>query len=267
MPTTETQNTTNGILLTLDRGIRLLEEVARSDGRATAKILSGTLGINLGTTYQLLRTLQTNGYLNRLAGGRYQLGARIGFLIDHYEIQTAPPQAFLDTLHDLRQATDETVYVSLAQGTDITIVASLEGTQQIRVGKSTVGYSAHPHARASAKAFLAFCAEDDLELYLPEGELEAMTANTITDRRALSAELAKIRKSGVALDNEEFNLGIACIGTAILNEEGKPVGAYAASLPIGRFKTQQKSVTAELIRASEAASAAMGYEGSYPPVR
>ena len=267
MSTTETQNTSSGILLTLDRGIRLLEEVARSDGRSTAKILSTSLGINLGTTYQLLRTLQTNGYLNRLAGGRYQLGARIGFLIDHHEIQTAPPQAFLDNLHELRQTTDETVYVSLVQGTDITIVASLEGTQQIRVGKSTVGYSDHPHARASAKAFLAFCDEDDLDLYLSEGELEALTVNTITDRSALAAELTTIRKSGIAYDHEEFNLGIACVGTAILNKDGKPVGAYAASLPIGRFSLQKESVTAELIKASEAASAAMGYEGTYPPDR
>ena len=85
MARTESEN--SGLLLTLDRGIRVLEEIAHSDGRATAKTLSASLEINLGTTYQLLRTLQANGYVNRRAGGRYQLGARIGFLIDHYKRQ------------------------------------------------------------------------------------------------------------------------------------------------------------------------------------
>ncbi|MDH3249292.1 MAG: IclR family transcriptional regulator [Acidimicrobiia bacterium] len=263
MARTESEN--SGLLLTLDRGIRVLEEIAHSDGRATAKTLSASLEINLGTTYQLLRTLQANGYVNRRAGGRYQLGARIGFLIDHYKLQTAPPQSILDTLHDLREATEETVYVSLAQGTDITIVASLEGTQRIRVGKSSVGYSAHPHARASGKAFLAFCDAQDLPLYLPEGDLERMTPNTITDRDELSSELAKIRAEGVAYDREEFDEGIACIGTVILGDDGKPVGAYAASLPHGRFQTQHESVTVELLKAAETASRSIGYVGPYPP--
>src|SRR5262245_51058231 len=80
----------SGLLLTLDRGIQVLEQIARGQGRATAKSLTADLGINLGTCYQLLRTLQAHGYVHRLHGGRYGLGTRIGFLADHYSSSVAP---------------------------------------------------------------------------------------------------------------------------------------------------------------------------------
>ena len=253
-----------GLLLTLDRGIKVLEEIAKSDGRATAKDLSRSLGINLGTIYQLLRTLQANGYVNRLAGGRYKLGTRVGFLIDHYELDTALPQTLLDTLHDLHEVTEETVYVSLAQGAQITILAALEGTQRLRVGKSTVGYSAHPHARASGKAFLAFCDPEELDMYLPDRILAELTQNTITDWDAFLDELADVRRRGVAYDREEFEEGIACIGATVIDEDGRVVGAYAASIPSARFLANEVRTASALVKSAEAASRSLGYKGPYP---
>jgi DNA-binding IclR family transcriptional regulator len=255
---------TSGLLLTLNRGIRVLEEIARSDGLATAKVLGTSLGINLGTVYQLIRTLQSNGYVNRLPGGRYQLGPRIGFLLDHYDFQTAPPQAVMDSLHELHIATEETVYASLVQGSEISIVASREGMRRLRVGNAVVGFSAYPHARASGKAFLAYCEPEDIDYYFDDRQLERLTENTITDWDALLSELDKVREAGVAYDLEEFDEGIACLGAVILGPGGDPVGSYSAALPTARFDRRRESVAAATIKAAERASQALGYVGSYP---
>jgi IclR family acetate operon transcriptional repressor len=260
-----TTDASSGILLTLDRGIRVLEHIAQSEGRATAKEVSGSLGINPGTTYQLLRTLQTNGYVNRGAGGRYELGMRVGYLVDQYTSRAAPPQALLDILQDLHTATDETVYVSMVSGPDIKIVASLEGTQRLRVGKSNVGYFAHPHARASGKAFLAFCDQDKLETYLPNRKLPARTENTITDWDQLMEDLEAIRLRGVAYERGEFDSEVACMGSVIVDVDGTPVGAYAVSLPAARFLAQKNAMATELLRVGDAASRWLGYKGDYPP--
>jgi IclR family acetate operon transcriptional repressor len=254
----------SGILLTLDRGIRVLEHIAQSEGRATAKEVSRSLGINPGTTYQLLRTLQANGYVNRGAGGRYELGMRVGYLLDQYTARAAPPQALLEFLEDVHSATDETVYMSMVSGSEIKIVASLEGTQRLRVGKSNVGYSAHPHARASGKAFLAYCDRDKLETYLPNRELPALTQNTITDWDQLLTELEAVRLRGVAHERGEFEPEVACIASVIIDEEGNPIGAYAASLPSARFLAQKNAMATELLRVGEAASRWLGYKGEYP---
>jgi IclR family acetate operon transcriptional repressor len=260
-----TGSESSGVLLTLDRGIKVLEEIARGDGLATAKSLGSSLNINLGTMYQLIRTLQGNGYIHRLPGGRYHLGPRIGFLIDHYEVQTALPQTILDHLHELQRATDETVYASLAQGSTIAIVAAKEGTQRVRVGKSTIGYSAFPHARASGKVFLAFVEPDDLDDYFEDRNLERLTENTITDWGQLLTEFKVIRGRGLSFDREEFDKGISCIAAVVLGSGGEPFGAYAASLPVGRFESDRDSVAVALLKAAEAASRDLGYQGDYPP--
>lgn len=254
-----------GLLLTLDRGIRVLEDVAASHGGATAKSLSSSVGINLGTCYQLLRTLQANGYVHRLPGGRYGLGSRVEFLADHYEVEGEPPAEFINVLHELHQALQETVYVSLRRGRKIEVVGVLEGTKALRVGNLTVGYGDHPHARASVKAFLASADRGVVEEFFQGRTMEALTPNTITNWDQLIAEMDVTRSRGYAIDNEEFVLGVSCIGAVIVDGAGKPFGAYGTSFPSTRLEVDGESISELVMSAGEKASRAMGYEGPYPP--
>jgi IclR family acetate operon transcriptional repressor len=260
-----TRPTTSGTLLTLERGIRVLEEIARGNGLGTARSIGSSLGINQGTVYQILRTLQNSGYVHRLPGGRYQLGARIAYLVDGYQIQAAPPQVIIDHLHALHLATDETVYASLALGSSIAIVASHESTKRLRVGCLDVGFADNPHSTASGKAFLAFCDESELDLYFENRKLPAVTVNTITEWSALQLEFERIRTTGLSFDREESDLGIAGLGTVIIGSHGEPVGAFGAVMPIARFEQARESVSAAMLKAGEGASRALRYHGVYPP--
>ena len=260
-----TRSAPSGTLLTLDRGIRVLEEIARGNGLGTARSIGATLGINQGTIYQILRTLQNSGYVHRLPGGRYQLGARIAYLVDGYQIQAAPPQVIVDHLLALHLATDETVYAALALGSTIAIVASHESTKRLRVGSFDVGFAENPHATASGKAFLAFCEDSEVETYFDARQLEALTGNTITDWDDLHREFERIRVDGIAFDREESEVGIISIGTVIIGSHGEPVGAYAAAMPIARFGETSGPVSAALLKAGDDASRALRYRGAYPP--
>lgn len=260
-----TRSAPSGTLLTLDRGIRVLEEIARGNGLGTARSIGATLGINQGTIYQILRTLQNSGYVHRLPGGRYQLGARIAYLVDGYQVQAAPPQVIIDHLLALHIATDETVYAALALGSTIAIVASHESTKRLRVGSFDVGFADNPHSSASGKAFLAFCDEAEVDNYFEDRHLEAVTVETITDWDTFHEELELIRVTGVAFDREESDVGIAGIGTVIIGSHGEPVGAYGAAMPIARFDEARESVSAALLKAGDDASRALRYSGEYPP--
>jgi IclR family transcriptional regulator, acetate operon repressor len=263
MPSTRSGST--GTLLTLDRGIRVLEEIARGNGLGTARSIGATLGINQGTIYQILRTLQDTGYVHRQPGGRYQLGARIAYLVDGYQIQAAPPQVIIDHLHTLHHATDETVYAALALGSAISIVASHESTKRLRVGNFDGGYSAAPHATAAGKAFLAFCEVSELDDYFDDHQLERVSENTITDWDDLLHELSKARARGVAFDREESDIGISGIGAVIIGSRGEPVGAYATAMPVARFDDAVESVSTAMLKVGDDASRALGYRGEYPP--
>jgi DNA-binding IclR family transcriptional regulator len=265
-PSTANSPSTSGLLLTLNRGIQVLEEVANQQGRATAKALAGTLDINLGTCYQLLRTLQANGYVHRLPGGRYGLGSRVGFLADHYQATTAPPPELIDILHELLAAVEETVYVSIRRGRRVEVAAVLEGTRALRVGNLNVGYGEHPHIRASVKAFLAHSRSDTVNELLDDVTFEARTPKTITDRARLDAELHATRLRGYGVDDEEFTEGVSCIGTVILDGSGEPMGSYATSFPAGRLATDGEAIAKHVMAAAEKASRALSYTGPYPPL-
>jgi IclR family transcriptional regulator, acetate operon repressor len=255
----------SGLLLTLNRGIQVLEAVANEQGRATAKSLAAGLDINLGTCYQLLRTLQANGYIHRLPGGRYGLGSRVGYLADQYQATSAPPPELIEILHELHQAVEETVYVSLRRGRKIEIASVLEGIKPLRVGNLTVGFGGHPHIRASAKAFLAFASPETVDEILDDAPFEKRTERTLTDRSALDRELEATRLRGYGIDDEEFTEGVSCIGAAILDASGEPIGSYGSSFPASSLPTAGESMAKLVIHAAEKASRALGYDGPYPP--
>ncbi len=243
----------------------MLEEIARGNGLGTARSIGTSLGINQGTVYQILRTLQFSGYVHRLVGGHYQLGPRVAYLVDGYQIQAAPPQVIIDHLHALHMATDETVYASLALGSTIAIVASHESTKRLRVGSFEVGFAEHPHSTASGKAFLAFCDNGDLKAYLADRELAQRTEQTIIDWDDLMSEFEQVRTSGIAFDREESEVGIAGIGAVIIGSHGEPVGSFGAAMPVARFDESKGSVAAALLKAGDDASRALRFHGEYPP--
>jgi IclR family transcriptional regulator, acetate operon repressor len=264
-PAKEPSDRPSGLLLTLNRGIQVLERVATERGRATAKTLVADLEINLGTCYQILRTLQHAGYVHRLPGGRYVLGSRVGYLSDRYDSAVSPSPELLDILHDLHHALGETVYITLRRNSDLPIVGLLEGTNMLRVGSLTVGYSGHPHIRASAKAYLAHVPPASLDDFFETRTFEALTPHTITSWDALLDELDATRRRGYGIDREEYTAGVSCIGAVILDADGQPHGAYGTSLPASRFAEEETAIAGHVVQAGERASRTLGFEGTYPP--
>jgi len=255
----------DGTLLTLDRGIRVLEEVAQLEGSATARILSANLGINIGTCYQILRTLVVNGYVARQPGSTYGLGPRLAYLLDHFHTVNAPPAELLTVLRDLHARLGESVYVSMRSGNRLQIASYLEGTKAVRVSPLNVGYTDHLHARASGKAFLAYTAPEDLELYLDKDHLEPVTDHTIIDWGELLTDLDATRARGYALDLEEFNDGVACLSAPLIGPDGAALGAFAVSMPASALEQRRHEVATVVIDAGRRGSKALGYHGVYPP--
>jgi len=252
----------SGLLLTLDRGIQVLEQIARGRGRSTAKSLTADLRINLGTCYQLLRTLQSHGYVHRLPGGHYGLGPRVGFLVDHYGNSVAPPPELTEMLHEVHRALRETVVLTVRRGRDLPVVGVLEGTKPLRVGNVSVGYSGHPHARATAKVFLAFAESRTRDEFFDSKQFEQLTANTTTTWKGVLDDLEATRRRGYGLDREEFADGVVSVGSVILDEDGRPYGAFGVSFSAA---LDVESMVGDVVTAGERASRFMGYRDAYPP--
>lgn len=253
-----------GTLLTLRRGIQLLEAVAAAKGQATARSLADELGVKVGTCYQLIRTLHDQGYLARLPQGRYRLGPRVRFLVEHFTADTQPPADLTRGLEELHAALGETCYLAMWQHEVITLVAALEGTRALRVGTVDVGYSEGAHARASCKVLLAYASEDRVREYFRQHTLDAYTPHTITSVDALLEELAVTRARGFGIDREEVDLDVANVAAAIFDQAGNPIAAYSVGLAAASLDDRLESVLEPQFWAAEAASRKMGYTGPYP---
>lgn len=254
-----------GLLLTLDRGLRVLNFIADKAGQATARTLSEALQINLSTCYQILRTLQARHYAERLPGGRYCLGPRVFDLADQRSLTSAPPPDLLNALRDLHRTVGESVYLTLRRGTTVPLVAFFEGTGALRVRPLAIGYSDHLHARASGKCFLAFTDPVLRENYISRDSLVPLTSATITDWRTLTVEFGIIRSQGYAVEDQEFSEGVACIGVVLLSASGAACGAIGLALPAASLERRRDQVVAAALETGKVASSVLGYEGPYPP--
>src|SRR5258707_13783208 len=107
---------------------------------------------------------------------------------------------------------------------------------------------------------------------LPEGEvngivrrwgLERVTKNTITSAAKLKAELRAVRSRGYAIDDEEKEEGLRCVGAAVSSHNGKLAAAMSISGPAFRIsKERVPEIGRALMEAAGKLSAELGYEGA-----
>ena len=88
--------------------------------------------------------------------------------------------------------------------------------------------------------------EHELHAILGDEPLPASTPHTLTTFAALHEDLERIRHRGFATDDEEHELGVACVATPILDAAGTPLAAISVSGPTPRM--QDTAALAALLR-------------------
>jgi IclR family acetate operon transcriptional repressor len=225
----------------VSRAARLLLFVAEGMDGQTAKGCADALDLPLATTHHLLTTLVAERLLAKDAKRRYHLGTKVGALADAFERQMLPPEYLLEPLRHLANTTAETAHLCAWRHGEPVALASVEGSQAVRVSAVHTGLEGGANARASGKLLLALVSEATRETYLARHPLERFTARTIVDREELEQELAEIRERGYAIDDEEFTPGVACVAAPISIGEAV-IGTYSVSVPLARFRERRQSM-------------------------
>ncbi|MCL4533361.1 MAG: IclR family transcriptional regulator C-terminal domain-containing protein, partial [Deltaproteobacteria bacterium] len=90
----------------------------------------------------------------------------------------------------------------------------------------------------------------------------SFTKNTITDKEKLFKELEKVKVQGYAIDNEELDEGIICIGAPLRDYTTHIIGGISISAPVIRTTPEKlKNMFIPLtIEASNKISEKLGYE-------
>ena len=245
------------------RVLAVLEQLSRQRTMGLDDI-SKEIKLAKPTVYRFLLTLQELGYVRRVDGERwaitmkqFNIGSRA---LDHLDLQSmARPIA-----DELSEHFGETVHMGVLEGNSAVYVLKVESRYTIRM-YSRVGRRIPLYCTAIGKALLAFSTQPDRDLALKGVRLLAYTPKTLTTHSALEAELARVREQGFAMDDEEHELGIHCIGAPVFDHTGAVVAALSVSWPAFRYQPEEEHDKIEAIQQAAARiSALLGYESEQP---
>lgn len=119
-----------------------------------------------------------------------------------------------------------------------------------------IGGRAPLHLTSVGKLFLAHDDPQRVRSYASRTGLAGHTRNSITDLSTLERELARVRQTEMARDNEELELGVRCMAAAIHDDQGRLVAGLSISAPADRLE----ETWAERLRETAGAiSAALGH--------
>lgn len=221
----------------VERAARILLYVAENP-RCQAAEIGAQFDLSGPTAHHLLSTLVQEGLLRKDSARRYELGATSERIAESAARQLRPPAELRSALAELARRTGESCYLTAWRGDLIRVVAVVEGEHAVRVSGLVVGYSENIHARVGARVMLAHADPELRDWALAGYEYTAVTPNTLRDRAELDAELERIRSSGVALDREQLQVGVASISAPVL-VDGRVVAALSLTAPIGRFQQHE----------------------------
>ncbi len=249
-----------GGIQSLERAFGLLEEIARNREGITLAELSKRSGLHNSTTFHLLKTMMSVGYVTQARDSkRYRIGRQLFTLaaaaIDEVElVNFAKP-----ILEELTSATTESSFFAVWSGTEATIIAHTHGSGVFQLA-DRAGVVRPAHSTALGKVLLAALSAEHLARYLHGRELRAFTPRTIVEPARLLAELDEVRHSGIAFDDGEFDAELRCAAVPVRDFTSNIVGALGISGPIWRLAIHAlHAKTAQLRVAADKLSAELGF--------
>jgi IclR family acetate operon transcriptional repressor len=237
------------LLGSLRKGLEVLDCFARQPSWSLAE-LAGALGQTKPTVFRILHTLEQAGYVQRdQATARYAPGRRLSTLGAAAVRQEQLRWQSLAPLQDLARETGETVHIGILYDGEAICVQAVDGTRLVRM-HAFAGKRTPAHASALGKTLLAYLPDADLDTFLAGRRLARFTPNTLCTPAALRGALHAIRARGFALDDEEIEIGLRCIGAPITDHAGRPCAALAVSAPAARMDAARIEELVPLVKAT-----------------
>jgi DNA-binding IclR family transcriptional regulator len=230
----------------LDRGLRLLTLIAASPRPLSRSEAARLAGLNPSTSFRLLATLEAHGLIERAAGGGYLRGVAT-LLLAAGGIEESIRRHARPLLEALRDATGESAVVSAVGAASFAPIEQVDGVHSLSV--RWTGRSYPLHCSSPGKLVLAALGEAQLAAFLAR-PLEACTPHTLTEPRAIRAELDDVRASGIAVSIGDHELGVNGISAAARDDAGRPVAIVSVTGPDVRLTAPRLDAIAPLVRSS-----------------
>jgi DNA-binding IclR family transcriptional regulator len=230
------KNTTNSIQV-IERLAKLLDAIGSHKDSASLKMLSAETGLHPSTAFRILASLAEQGFVERTSRGNYQLGIKLMQLGNLVNFSLDIRKVALPLMEALRDHLGETVNLTMREGDEVVYIERTLAKRMIRV-EQVIGSRAPLHVTAVGKLMLGDLGDAACRSYAKRSKLPAYTVNTHTKIASLLKECILSAQQGYALDNEEAELGVGCIGTLVRDVSGRVVAGLSVSAPIERRRDE-----------------------------
>ena len=204
----------------LKRGLRIIEVIATMGSSMTLAEIARKTGLPRSTAHHLLQALVEFGYLVQNDGARtYALAPKLFQLTGRTWSKEQLAEIVIPFLDELSHRTGEGTSLAVLRDGVVTVIAKREPAGPVRVVQE-VGAKRPIYCTAVGKALAAWLPELELEGIIRRTVFERLTPNTLPSPAAFRRELARIRTSGFAVDNEEHINGIRCIAAPVRDHSG-----------------------------------------------
>lgn len=221
------QNETASIQV-LDRAAAVLELVSEQ-GSMSLKDIYTAMGVNKASIMRIANGLVSTGYLDKDSRGNYsltfktyELGIRAVRRVDYITF-------IRETLDHLADELGVIAQFSVREHNELLCIESFDPTHSNFSVYTRVGQRSQLYSTSAGKAILSTYTDEQIQTFWGEMNVRAFTPKTITDLDEFMQEIYRTRQRGFAIDDEEGELGLFCVGTPLINSNHKPIGAISLS--------------------------------------
>lgn len=249
----------------LRKALRILDALRESEATLSARELAVRLDIPKSTAQRLLQTLEESRMaVQDPVTKKYALGPHTLTLGMSYRDRLDLRNIALPAMRVLRDATDETIGLSVALGDKRMFIEEVQSQSELRA-HSELGQPYPIWTGAPGRVLLADMAASDIDRILDDAGPQAWEHINLRTRDALLNLLAEIRDDGHDHAQDETIPGISAVAVPVRDAYGRAAAALSVSGPTARMTPE--AIQKVLQHAEVAASAIQVALGGIPRVR
>lgn len=241
-----------------ERVLEIFNTLAENTQGLTCKEISQKLGYAASSTFELLKTLVENGYLQMNENKKYFLGAmliRLGNIVnDNLDLKNIIKPHLVELMNILL----ETIFLGMLSKNSIIYIDKVRSNQTVATN-ANVGSLKPLYCTGLGKIILAFMKEEKLHEVLEEIEFRKYTKNTIGGKEQVIEKLKEYKNQGYAIDDEEIEEGLWCLAVPIYDSKGEVNLAISVSGPKERMLAKKELITETMLKKSKEISQLLGY--------
>ncbi len=254
----------NNLVQSIERISLILDILGQNPQGIGIRDLSPKVNLPKGTTHRLLSSLAYLGYVRQDPKTRnYLLGFKLvelgTILLGQLDLRKeAEP-----FLRELAEKTQETIHMVILDRNEVVYIDKVEldhNPSGLRMA-SRIGLRNPAHSSAVGKVLISYLPDEELNQFFKGKSLSKRTENTITDSTQLKEHLKMVRNQGYAVDDEENEKGVRCVGAPIFDRTGNAVAAISISGPAFRVTKKRilESLKKEVMETALKISQQLGY--------